>query len=562
MTDRDERLTELRWKKFPVLDDGFVCLVDVMGDDGAVVQAARVSYGEGTKRVSDDRTLIRYLMRHRHTTPFEMAELKLLVRVPMDCWRQWIRHRTASVNEYSTRYSIAIDAAQATPARPVAETGRRRIARGAASCCPPNWAAADRGRAKRVAGEAAACYQERLDRGVAREQARKDLPLSTYTEAYWKIDLHNLLHFLALRMDAHAQQEIRDYATSDRRANRRPAVSAGVGGVCRLPPGVDGVDAARPGGHRAADGRRANRRDPTPVRPGGLSGRAGRLLEVAHPQPGAGRMCRQAAATGPAGRRVELTGGLQRSVAARFAWFRGSWYPKSPIGVVCAVSVAPTAVRSTPGLPFDWPCFCQLTWLRPRVTWRSPAREAELQVTHQHGDSSAPPPLPTFRVTRRKFVVKLRLREHESISDAVKRFRKLVEHAGIKKEMRRREYYEKPSDQRCRARRRAERRAASCGCPRASEPPTSDVMNVRAVVLEDTRESPRSKKTGDFSFPWPPRLLRRRGFDRFGRRNNRLFDRLNEENLLRRLQLELLHLLLGRIALIVGETPFFFMLPL
>jgi len=105
----------LRWKKFPVLDDGFVCLVDVMGDDSSIVQAARVSYGEGTKRVSDDRTLIRYLLRHRHTTPFEMAEVKLLVRVPMDCWRQWIRHRTANVNEYSTRYSVAIDGAQTTP---------------------------------------------------------------------------------------------------------------------------------------------------------------------------------------------------------------------------------------------------------------------------------------------------------------------------------------------------------------------------------------------------------------------------------------------------------------
>src|ERR1700754_2238029 len=107
---------ELRWKKFPVLDDGFVCLVDVMGDDQSVVQAARVSYGEGTRKVSDDRGLIRYLMRHRHSTPFEMAEIKFLVRVPMDCWRQWIRHRTASVNEYSTRYSIAIDATQPPPA--------------------------------------------------------------------------------------------------------------------------------------------------------------------------------------------------------------------------------------------------------------------------------------------------------------------------------------------------------------------------------------------------------------------------------------------------------------
>ena len=101
----------LRWQKFPVLDQGFICLVDVMGRDSDIVQAARVSYGEGTRHVNDDRTLLRYLMRHQHTTPFEMAEIKLLVRVPMDCWRQWIRHRTASVNEYSTRYSVAIDAA-------------------------------------------------------------------------------------------------------------------------------------------------------------------------------------------------------------------------------------------------------------------------------------------------------------------------------------------------------------------------------------------------------------------------------------------------------------------
>ena len=114
MSSNSETVEALRWKKFPVLNDGFVCLVDTMGDDSAVVQAARVSYGEGTRHVSDDRTLIRYLMRHRHTTPMEMAEIKLLVRVPMDCWRQWIRHRMASVNEYSTRYSVAIDSLQTT----------------------------------------------------------------------------------------------------------------------------------------------------------------------------------------------------------------------------------------------------------------------------------------------------------------------------------------------------------------------------------------------------------------------------------------------------------------
>jgi len=210
--DRAALVEQLRWTKLPVLDDGFVCLVDVMGDDGSVVQAARVSYGEGTRRVSDDRTLLRYLMRHHHTTPFEMAELKFLVRVPMDCWRQWIRHRTANVNEYSTRYSIAIDAAQATPA-----DGWRTQASG-------NRQGSDELLSDDVGGqlseveagllrEVRRVYQERLDAGVAREQARKDLPLSTYTESYWKIDLHNLLHFLHLRMDAHAQQEIRDYAT-------------------------------------------------------------------------------------------------------------------------------------------------------------------------------------------------------------------------------------------------------------------------------------------------------------------------------------------------------------
>lgn len=204
---------DLRWKKFPVLDDGFVCLVDVMGDDSSVVQAARVSYGDGTKKVSDDRTLIRYLLRHRHTTPFEMAEIKFLVRVPMDCWRQWIRHRTANVNEYSTRYSLAIDSSQTTTAeewRTQAENNRQ----GSGDPIPADLGAELTQSEKEFQDAARALYQQRLDAGVAREQARKDLPLSTYTEAYWKIDLHNLLHFLALRMDSHAQQEIRDYATT------------------------------------------------------------------------------------------------------------------------------------------------------------------------------------------------------------------------------------------------------------------------------------------------------------------------------------------------------------
>jgi len=199
----------------------FVCLVDVMGDDSSVVQAARVSYGEGTKKVSDDRTLIRYLLRHRHTTPFEMAEIKLLVRVPMDCWRQWIRHRMASVNEYSTRYSVAIDSAQSTPVeawRTQAEQNRQ----GSGEPLPTQIGEKLTAEEQHLHDESRRVYEARLEAGVAREQARKDLPLATYTEAYWKIDIHNLLHFLALRMDSHAQEEIRLYATTIGREILRP----------------------------------------------------------------------------------------------------------------------------------------------------------------------------------------------------------------------------------------------------------------------------------------------------------------------------------------------------
>ena len=199
--------------KIPVLDDGFVRVVDYMGNDAAIVQAARVSYGAGTKKRSDDAGLIRYLMRHRHSTPFEMCEIKLHVRVPMDCWRQWIRHRTANVNEYSTRYSEAIDSMQKTaPDEWRMQSGSNKQGSAAGNL-------AERGKYFSTAErehqqEAREMYQERLDAGIAREQARKDLPLSTYTEAYWKIDLHNLFHFLGLRADSHAQAEIRAYATA------------------------------------------------------------------------------------------------------------------------------------------------------------------------------------------------------------------------------------------------------------------------------------------------------------------------------------------------------------
>lgn len=204
-------LDEILGKAFPVLDSGFVRLVDYMGSDESIVQAARVSYGKGTKRISEDRGLIRYLMRNWHTTPFEMCELKLHVRVPMDCWRQWIRHRTANVNEYSTRYSEAIDAAQTTPPGEWREqsTGNRQGSGSFLELPVGEELTSREAELQRLSREV---YEERLAKGVAREQARKDLPLSTYTEAYWKVDLHNLFHFLMLRMDAHAQLEIRSYA--------------------------------------------------------------------------------------------------------------------------------------------------------------------------------------------------------------------------------------------------------------------------------------------------------------------------------------------------------------
>jgi thymidylate synthase (FAD) len=204
-------LDEALGERFAVLDDGFVRVIDYMGTDAAIVQAARVSYGRGTKKVREDEALIRYLMRHRHTTPFEMCEIKLHVRVPMDAWRQWIRHRTASVNEYSTRYSIAIDAAMKTKGsewRLQSKANRQ----GSEGGLDPQIGSVLSRRESELHGVAREIYDERLRHGVAREQARKDLPLCTYTEAYWKMDLHNLLHFLSLRMDSHAQHEIRQYA--------------------------------------------------------------------------------------------------------------------------------------------------------------------------------------------------------------------------------------------------------------------------------------------------------------------------------------------------------------
>lgn len=208
-----------RWET-KLHDHGLVALVDVMPRlcpvgktaDFAIVQAARVSYGEGTKQVNEDRGLIRYLVRHRHSTPFEMVEFKFHHVMPIFIARQWIRHRTANVNEYSARYSIVQDRFY----RPSADYIRKQsLTNRQGREEPLDAATADEFLAYLDKTEAMyAEYQRLTDKGVAREIARIGLPVSLYTEWYWKVDLHNLLRFLSLRMDPHAQQEIRDYATA------------------------------------------------------------------------------------------------------------------------------------------------------------------------------------------------------------------------------------------------------------------------------------------------------------------------------------------------------------
>ena len=201
----------------PVLDHGFVRVVDYMGDDAAIVQAARVSYGAGTKKARDDSGLIRYLMRHWHSTPFEMCEIKLHVKLPIFVARQWIRHRTANVNEYSARYSILDrEFYVPQPDQLAAQAVNNRQGRGAV------LEGAEAEEALRLLkGEASRAfdtYEHLLAEGdegragLARELSRAVLPASTYTQWYWKVDLHNLFHFLRLRADAHAQYEIRVYA--------------------------------------------------------------------------------------------------------------------------------------------------------------------------------------------------------------------------------------------------------------------------------------------------------------------------------------------------------------
>lgn len=198
-------------KEIKCLDHGFVRLVDVMGDDGSIVQAARVSYGAGTKTVNEDRGLIRYLMRHKHTTPFEMVEFKFHIKLPIFIARQWIRHRTANVNEYSGRYSIMKDdfylpdIEQIRPQSEMNKQGRSD------ETFTDEKANAIREKLGKVQKELYTEYESLLGEELARELARINLPLSNYTEWYWKIDLHNLFHFLRLRIDSHAQYEIRVY---------------------------------------------------------------------------------------------------------------------------------------------------------------------------------------------------------------------------------------------------------------------------------------------------------------------------------------------------------------
>jgi thymidylate synthase (FAD) len=203
------------YKAHEVLDHGFVRVIDYMGNDAAIVQAARVSYGAGTKKVNDDSGLIRYLMRHWHSTPFEMCELKLHVKLPIFVARQWIRHRTANVNEYSARYSIMDRefyipepqhlAAQST----VNNQGRGAVLDGAEAARVLEILKSD---AARSYDHYEAMLSQDGQQGLARELARMNLPANIYTQWYWKVDLHNLFHFLRLRADAHAQYEIRIYA--------------------------------------------------------------------------------------------------------------------------------------------------------------------------------------------------------------------------------------------------------------------------------------------------------------------------------------------------------------
>lgn len=225
-------LEEILYQALPVLDHGFVRVIDYMGDDSAVVQSARVSYGRGTKKISEDRGLINYLMRHRHTTPFEMCEIKYHIKLPIFVARQWIRHRTANVNEYSARYSI-LDKEFYIPAPEQLGAQSHSNRQGRDEVLTGDEAVRVMSLLKEDALRVYDHYEEMLNEdeagaprdpsrlGLARELARMNLTLNYYTQWYWKTDLHNLLHFLSLRADAHAQYEIRVYAEAMLETARR-----------------------------------------------------------------------------------------------------------------------------------------------------------------------------------------------------------------------------------------------------------------------------------------------------------------------------------------------------
>ena len=218
-----EGIEKILYQVYPALDHGFIRVVDYMGDDQAVVQAARVSYGKGTSRVSEDRGLIRYLMRHRHSTPFEMCEIKLHVKLPMFIARQWIRHRTASINEYSARYSVLDKEFYIPNAKDLAVQSKSNM-QGRGDVLSEKASNEALEMLKRDAENCFETYEYLLNErsngdiidsnrdGLARELARINLTLNTYTQWYWKTNLHNLMNFIYLRADSHAQYEIRVYA--------------------------------------------------------------------------------------------------------------------------------------------------------------------------------------------------------------------------------------------------------------------------------------------------------------------------------------------------------------
>ena len=206
-----KQIEDLLFDEIRVLDKGFLRVVDYMGDDAAIVQSARVSYGKGTKTVSQDSALISYLIRHRHTTPFEMCEIKFHVKLPMFVARQWIRHRTANVNEYSARYSVLEDEFYFPDKCDIGYQSKHNAqgTHGTVEDEVSQKFALDLKKNTQFCYDA---YKSSLDAGISRETSRITIPLNCYTQWYWKIDLHNLLHFVKLRSDHHAQHEIREYA--------------------------------------------------------------------------------------------------------------------------------------------------------------------------------------------------------------------------------------------------------------------------------------------------------------------------------------------------------------